>query len=373
MTAQRGIHLQYGFEAHEKGQRGAEIENPLFDLLAAMQAGGSIRQAAQALGQSYRHVWGALRHWEGVLGEELVHWGQGRRAQLTPYAQRLLWAERQARTRLTPHIEALRAELLNVLAQAGDARLQVLEVFASHDLALPHVQALASRAQALHVSLRFAGSTECLRALNDGRCTVAGFHVPRLHEQQGSPVFAAALKPLLQPGRHKLIGSHARRQGLMLRKTLPAGQIGRVADLAGSTLRFVNRQAGSGTRLLMDHLLHEAGIAPGEITGYTTRSEDTHVAVAAAIASGAADVGPGVEAAAREFGLDFVPLIDEDYYLVCLKEQLDTPGLTQLREVLASPSWSEALSALPGYAPQRAGEVLSLTRALPWWRFRAVK
>jgi putative molybdopterin biosynthesis protein len=364
---QRGIHLQYGFEAH--GQRGAQIENPLFDLLAAMQASGSIRQAAQALGQSYRHVWGALRHWEAVLGEPLVLWGQGKRAQLTPYAQRLVWAERQARTRMTPHIEALRAELLHVLAQAGDARLQVLELYASHDLALPHVQALAAGRQALHLSLRFAGSSECLRALNDGRCTVAGFHVPRLHEQHGSPVFAKALKPLLEPGRHKLIGSHSRRQGLMLRKPLP-DQIRRVADLAGSTLRFVNRQAGSGTRLLMDHLLHEAGIAPGAITGYTTRSEDTHVAVAAAIASGAADVGPGVEAAAREFGLGFVPLIDEDYYLVCLKEQLDTPALHSLRELLASPAWAEALAALPGYAPQRAGEVLSLTRALPWWRFR---
>jgi putative molybdopterin biosynthesis protein len=361
---ERGIHLQYSFEA--QGQRGAEIENPLFDLLAAMQQHGSIRHAALALGQSYRHVWGALRHWETVLGEPLVLWGQGKRALLTPYAQRLVWAERQARTRLTPHIEALRAELLHVLAQAGDARLQVLDMAASHDMALPLIQSLAART--LHVALRFTTSRDALRALNDGRCIVAGFHVPPL--PGGSPVFAAALKPLLEPGTHKLIGSHRRSQGLMLRKPLPEGLRG-VADLAGSTLRFVNRQAGSGTRLLMDHLLHEAGIATGTITGYDTRSEDTHVAVAAAIASGAADIGPGVEAAAREFGLGFVPLIDEDYFLVCLKDRLETGPVVALRELLASPAWSDTLAALPGYAPQRAGEVLSLTKALPWGRFRA--
>jgi putative molybdopterin biosynthesis protein len=95
------------------------------------------------------------------------------------------------------------------------------------------------------------------------------------------------------------------------------------------------------------------------------------VAVAAAIASGAADIGPGVEAAAREFGLGFLPLIDEDYFLVCLKDQLETGPVVALRELLASPAWSDTLAALPGYAPQRAGDVLSLTKALPWWRFRA--
>lgn len=364
----RGIHFEYRFDA--RGQRGAEIQNPLFDLLAALQQHGSIRQAAQALGQSYRHVWGALKHWEAVLGEPLVAWSQGRRALLTPFAQRLMWAERQARTRMTPHLEALRAELLHVLAQAADSDLQVLEVFASHDLGLPRLQALAASQQRLHLSLRFAGSQEALRALADGRCGVAGFHVPRL--TAASPVFEKALKPLLQPGRHKLIGCLTRRQGLMLRKPLPAG-LHTLADLADAPLRFVNRQPGSGTRLLMDHLLHAAGIDARSIAGYLGTTEDTHVAVAAAVASGAADVGPGVEAAAREFGLGFVPLIDEDYFLVCLKDTLEAPPVRALRDALASPGWAQALDTLPGYAPQRPGEVLSLTRALPWWRFRGAR
>jgi putative molybdopterin biosynthesis protein len=85
-------------------------------------------------------------------------------------------------------------------------------------------------------------------------------------------------------------------------------------------------------------------------------------------------VGLGIEAAAAQFGLDFVPLMAEDYHLVCLKDALDHPAVQRLRQVLAGPRWLQALDALPGY--QRAdsiGEVLSLTRALPWWQFRAVK
>lgn len=360
-----GVHLQYSFES--RGQRGAEIENPLFDLLGAVHAHGSIRHAAAALGASYRHVWGALKHWEAVLGQPLVRWAKGQPARLTPFALRLLAAERAARVRMTPHIEALRAELERVRALALDERQLVLEVFASHDLALPALRDLCA-ARGLHLGLRFAGSVDALRALAHGRCTVAGFHVPAL--PGGSPVFARALKPLLAPGRHKLIGALRRTQGLMLRPGL-APRPASLADVAAQRWRFVNRQPGSGTRLLMDHLLHDAGLDAAAIAGYGGRCEDTHVAVAAAIAHGEADVGPGIEAAARAAGLDFVPLADEDYHLVCLADALESPAVRVLREVLASPAWAQTVAALPGYAPSpQAGQVLSLTQALPWWRYR---
>ncbi len=360
----QGVHLSYQLDSGS--QRGAEIENPVFDLLSSLQEHGSIRHAAIARGRSYRYTWGELKHWEDVLGQALVQWTQGKRAALTPFAQRLVWAERQARVRMTPHIEALRAELANVFAQAQGSEHEVLEVFASHDLALPRLQTLAAQHKRLHLSLRFVGSQEALRSLQDGRCNVAGFHVPRL--PRGSAVFLQALRPLLKPGLHKLIGSHRRQQGLMARNGLspPAG----LRDVAERALRYVNRQAGSGTRLLADHLLNEAGLDARAIDGYDSRSEHTHVAVAASIAAGAADVGLGVEAAAREFGLSFTPLVEEDYYLACLKGALETPAMQRLRQMLASPAWGAALSAVAGYAPQRSGEVLSLIRAMPWWRYR---
>jgi putative molybdopterin biosynthesis protein len=367
----RGVRLQYSFDAD--GQRGAALHNPLFDLLQAVHEHGSIQHAAKALGASYRHVWGALKRWEDTLGEPLVTWSQGQPARLTPFADRLLWAETRARTRLTPHIEALRAELERVLAEALDGSQHVLTIFASHDLALPLLRDLSSSAQRLHIELRFAGSVDALAALAQGRCLVAGFHVPPL--PGGSRQFAAAMKPLLKPGLHKLIGCLRRSQGLMVRKGNPLG-LRDLHDLVtdrGRSARFINRQSGSGTRLLMDHLLAERGIAPDQVRGYFDPAEDSHLAVAAAVASGVADVGPGIEAAARQFGLDFIPLVTEDYYLVCLKDALDHPAVLKLRAVLEGPGWAEALAGLPGYETARPGEVLSLTQALPWWHFRHPK
>lgn len=362
----RGVRLQYSFEADD--QRGGEVHNPLFDLLSALREHGSIQHAASASGASYRHVWGQLKHWQTVLGQPLVTWSQGQPARLTPFAERLLWAETRARARLTPHIEALRAELEHVLAAALDGSQPVLTVFASHDLALPLLREQAADAAGLHIDLRFAGSLDALRALAAGRCRVAGFHVPALHE--GGSVFARQLKPLLKPGRHKLIGCARRRQGLMVARGNPL-RIGGLADVPARGARFVGRQSGSGTRLLLAHLLQQAGVAAEAFeSGEQPGAEDSHLAVAAAVASGAADAGLGIEAAALRFGLDFVPLADESYYLVCLRDALDDPAVLKLREVLHSPAWHALVASLPGYAAADSGDVLSLTRALPWWHFR---
>ncbi len=364
----RGVHLQYGF--HSGGQRGAEIENPLFDLLSALHEHGSIQHAALALGASYRHVWGELKRWEEALGESLVTWTQGQPARLTPFAHRLLWAETRARAQLAPHIEALRAELQRVLVEALDGTQQVLTVFASHDLALPLLRERARSAHGLHIELKFAGSVDALRALADGRCLVAGFHAPA--QAATRSVFTQRLKPLLKPGRHKLIGCTRRTQGLMVAPGNPL-KLRDLADVARSGARFVNRQRGSGTRLLTEHLLAQQRIAAATIAGFTDAIEDSHVAVAAAVASGAADAGIGIEAAAREYRLDFAALTVEDYFLVCLRDALEQPAVAKLRDVLRDRVWQQSVAALPGYEVTQAGEVLSLTRALPWWRFRQPK
>jgi putative molybdopterin biosynthesis protein len=92
--------------------------------------------------------------------------------------------------------------------------------------------------------------------------------------------------------------------------------------------------------------------------------------VAQAIASGAADTGLGIEAAARARGLDFVPLLKEDYYLVCLKDALEQTPVLALRQLLHTEAWRAVASALPGYEPLRCGDVLSLNEQLPWWDFK---
>lgn len=363
----RGIHLEYSF-APNAAQRGATLANPLVDLLRTLRDTGSISAAARQSGSSYRHTWGQLKHWEEVLDAELVLWVKGQPARLTPLAERLLWAETRARTRLAPHIEALRSELERVLTLAFDAAHEVLTVYASHDLALPLLRDQAD-AHGLHIDLRFAGSIDALQALAQGRCDVAGFHVPLLTAGK-PPGFARALKSLLKPGRHKLIACHRRTQGLLVAAGNPLGITG-MAGLARPGLRFVNRQPGSGTRLLTEHLLAYAGIEPERIGGFHGPCEDTHVAVAAAIASGQADAAVGIEAAAAQFKLGFVPLAEEGYYLVCLKDSLERSAIGRLRELLSSPAWAEAAGSLPGCsAAADAGQVLALTQALPWWHYR---
>jgi putative molybdopterin biosynthesis protein len=143
-------------------------------------------------------------------------------------------------------------------------------------------------------------------------------------------------------------------------------QLHGVADLARSSVRFVSRQPGSGTRLLIDELLGQAGVSPSSVTGMQD-SEESHLAVAAAVACGAADAGTGIESAAQAFGLGFLPLAHERYAFVCLKPSLGHPAVQALREVLASPAWAERLSTLTGYRLDAPGEVLRLTQALPWW------
>jgi len=95
--------------------------------------------------------------------------------------------------------------------------------------------------------------------------------------------------------------------------------------------------------------------------------EESHLAVAAAVACGVGDAGVGIEAAAAAFGLGFVPLAQERYAFVCLKPALDDPAVQALRALLAAPAWLERLRATPGYAPDASGEVLRLAEALPWW------
>jgi putative molybdopterin biosynthesis protein len=357
----RHVELSYDFAER---RRDGWVRNALVDLLHAVEEQGSISGAAKVLGLSYRHVWGELRRWEAKLGHPLLVWEKGQRARLAPLGEKLLWAERQAQARLAPQIEALQAELERAFAVAFDEAAQVLTLFASHDDGLTLLRGHAAREAQLHLDVRFCGSVDAIAALNAGRCTLAGFHgsqQPGLGSQT-----QRAYQPLLQPGRHKLIGFAERSQGLMVAAGNPM-RLQCFADLVRQRARFVNRRAGSGTRLLCEELLAREGILAADLAGYE-REEPSHAAVAQAVASGSADAALGIEAAARARGLGFVPLLQERYYLVCLKDALDEPPIATLRRVLQGESWQRDLAALPGYAPWRSGEVLSLKAQLPWWK-----
>lgn len=349
----------------------ALIRNPLPELLQAVAEHGSISGAARALDLSYRHVWGALKRWEDQLGGELIIWGKGQSAQLSEFGAKLLWAERQAQARLAPQIAALHADLERAFAVAFDPNAHVLTLYASHDDALVALRTHAAQADAgaLHLDIRFTGSVDAIRALNEGRCTLAGFHT--VDKAGADSLTAQTYQPLLQPGLHKIIGFAQRTQGLIVAPGNPLA-LRSLQDVARTGARFLNRPLGTGTRVLLDDLLAQAGLDPQGIVGYAL-NEPSHTAIAQAVAAGAADVGMGIELAARARGLDFVPLVHERYHLACLKASLDQPATLALRTLLQTPEWLAHMATLPGYSPLRCGEVLAMSTVLPWWQFNGKK
>jgi putative molybdopterin biosynthesis protein len=249
---------------------------------------------------------------------------------------------------------------------AFDTAATVLVLRASHDSALALLGEHCMPAR-LHLDIRFTGSADALHELNAGRCAIAGFHLPP--RTTTDSLIARTYKPLLHPERHRLIGFARRVQGLAVARGNPL-DLHTIADVAARRARFVNRPTGTGTRLLLDAQCEQHGVARSLLVGYDNE-EPSHAAVAQAVAAGQADTGLCIEAAARSRGLDFVPLLWEDYFLVCDKATLTQPAVRTLQTVLRSESWLRRLSTLAGYAPARSGEALSLPDVLPWWGERA--
>ena len=127
-------------------------------------------------------------------------------------------------------------------------------------------------------------------------------------------------------------------------------------------MRFVNRQAGSGTRMLLEMMLAADGPPPEAIQGFNN-AEFTHSAVAAYIASGMADAGIGMRAASAQFKLDFTPLVKEVYYFALRRDALDEPAMRQLLAVMRTPGYHRLVDALPGYDARGTGEVVEIAGA----------
>ena len=352
-----------------RGEHRRDLHHPLMALLAAVHETGSISAAARRLELSYRHVWGELKRWETELGHTLVTWVKGQPAALAPFGEKLLWAERRAQARLAPQIEALRSELEQAFAIAFDDQAGVISLYASHDDALPRLRDLARATHQLHLDIQFTGSVDALAALNQGRCLMAGFHA-LIDAAPRSPT-ARVYRPMLQPGKHKLISFARRTQGLIVAPGNPL-QIESLRDLTRDGMRFVNRRLGTGTRIVLDELLHAQRLSPAAIAGFDS-TEPSHQAAAVAVASGRADAAFGIEAAALAQGLSFVPLAQESYFLVALHSSLVHPHVAALLDLLRSAAWQKTLDAIPGYAAHRSGEVLSLRKVLPWWTYRKPK
>jgi molybdate-binding protein len=170
---------------------------------------------------------------------------------------------------------------------------------------------------------------------------------------------------------HKIIGFATRSQGLITAAGNPL-QLHSLTDVVKTRARFVQRSPGTGTRVLLDDLLAQAQLCSQDLNNWPDE-EPSHTALAEAIASGRCDVGLGIESTARARGLGFVPLVEEQFHLVCLKSALDTPATQALRDFLQDEAWTQILRSLQGYSPKNSGEVQSLSKRLPWWTFKRTK
>lgn len=333
-------------------EAGNRLDPQLFKLLQGIYRHGKLTAAATEAGISYRHAWNLLKRWAEFFGMALVELQRGRGAQLTPLGDKLLWARQRVAARLGPQLDSLGSELNLELQQLFDGVEPVLRMHASHGYAVALLPQFAADFQ---LDLQYCSPQEALTALDRGTCDIAGYHMPT----------AATHGPLLEgyrrqlrPRSHRLIRFITRRQGLMLAPGNPRG-IANLTDLVHSDARFINRQQASGTRALLDILLQDVGLSAQQIRGFELE-EYTHSAVAAYVAAGMADVGFGVEAAAHQFGLAFLPLATEHYLLVCRRKSLSDPSVTRLLEMIRSEPFLTAVNEIPGYSPDRCGEVCSV-------------
>ncbi len=240
----------------------------------------------------------------------------------------------------------VRVELLRGLGEID----RTIVAIGSHDLVLD-LAASALRADDPLITLASSnvGSLGGLVALRDGLCHVAGSHLL-------DPVTGEYTVPYVD----KLLGSEVavvrlvhRDQGLIVAPGNPL-ELAKIDDLTRSGLRYVNRQRGAGTRALLDHELALRSIDPADVAGYA-REEHTHLAVAAAVAAGRADAGLGILAAARAFGLDFVPVAQEPYDLVLRTDSLTDDRLAPLWTLLDRADFRHEVEALGGYSCTETG------------------
>jgi len=329
----------------------------LLTLLSAIQETGSIANAAKKIGSSYRHAWGLLRDAEQLFGHPLVETGRGRGSRLLPLAGKLIWADRRIAARLSPTLETLASELEGELSKAVSSQPPVIRLNASHGFA---VAALLNQLNERHlpVDLRYRNSADAVAALARQECDLAGFHVPLGKFEEAA---VASYGHWLDKHKHCLIHLAVRNQGLMVAPGNPKNIAG-LADLCRQGVLFVNRQPGSGTRMLLELMLADQGLSPTAIDGFET-AEFTHSAIAAFIASGMADVGFGVQTAAQRFGLDFIPLIRERYFFALSTAAIKEPLMQQVIGILQSASFREIVDQLSGYDGSATGEILSLSKA----------
>lgn len=326
-------------------------------LLSAIDATGNIVGACRACGLSYRHAWGVLRRFEGLFGTSLLITRRRQGTELSPFGERLLWANRRIEARLMPTLDSLASELQEDLERLLPESGPHLKLHASHGFAVEALlQHMSERKPGLE--LRYRTAMEALASLDSGECDLAGFQVPLGDFEKA---MLGRYAQWLHRDEHLLVHLATRNTGLFVIPGNPK-RIQGISDLARRDVRFVNRQIGSSTRQLIELMLQRLDIPIGQVHGYEN-SEFTHMAIAAHIASGMADTGIGVETAAHRFGLEFIPLAHERYFFAMRKSALDTAAMQALLAIMRGADYKGYVGQLVGYDATDTGRIQTLEQA----------
>lgn len=331
----------------------------MLGVLNQIRETGKLTSAAEHAHLSYRHVWNLVEQWSAFFGVPLVETHRGKGTTLTAFGEKLVWAGQRMQARLGPQLENLAQELATEIKPFLHQRPSVIRVHASHGFAVSRLRELLDKEPGIGVDLRYVSNQNSLVSLAQGACDLSGVHIPRGELRTQS---IKACREWLDPREDRVISFVTREMGLMVKKGNPL-RIGSLKELVATKARFVNRDHDSGTRLLFDQLLALNGIDAATING-AQQMEFTHAAVAAYVASGMADAAFGVEAAAKQFGLDFVRLLTEDYFFVCRRAFLDTEPMQRVLDIMKGRAFHGAVMQLPGYVAQSPGTVSTVKEFL---------
>lgn len=231
-----------------------------------------------------------------------------------------------------------------------------LVVIGSHDPLLDELADMLHLGDPrLYMSSSHVGSMGGIMAIRRGEAHMAGCH---LLDTADGTYNRSFIRKYFPKGDVKLVSCVGRQQGLMVARGNPLN-ICSFADISRQGIRYVNRQKGSGTRILTDYLCSREKVEPSDVYGYT-REELTHTSVAAQIACGSADVGMGIYSAAKLYDLDFIPICIEEYDLIIPDHAWDSPMVQQLLTILRSDAFREKILSMGGYTIDHPGQVLCL-------------
>lgn len=259
-------------------------------------------------------------------------------------------------TAFTFHIAGWREQRSGKEKVGVKAHGKTINFQGSHDLAVELLaRHLSTIPPGIRLSTTFNGSLTGLLALERGEADIAGAH---LADEDTGDYNVPFIRRFMPNEVVTCITLVQRIQGLMVKRGNPK-QIISIRDIARHDVSFINRQKGSGTRMLLDSLLRRNNLVPGKIKGYK-REGNTHVTVASAILRNEADVGLGAQSAASAAGLDFIPMVKERYDLVVLKERAATAPLMMISEVVRSAIFRTMLGSIPGYDTSATGRVITV-------------